>query len=292
MVPAGGQTAHLADGGYQPTERELAGQRATYHRRVTESGTGPAARRTPDTLHPRGIEAEKTLFIEVEKGRFRGIAERITNQYTPQRARLGKPPKLVFGMDGKPSHVTGDNKELHIRVIGNQQERQWSELSIPHEFEHWHHAAAIKKIPALKDEIKNAAEQDWNQLKRAYRGRLDKLKYDDICNHLTRKIFDKDFYSTTLEEQNTIISISDSVGSIANGGGYGRGHSDYTGQVGRQLRRMFGTVDYYKIQNAHGLAFGEALANVKSLLATGMAEETIREYFPNILEIVKRLDIL
>ena len=225
------------------------------------------------------IMKEMMHFKESERIRYREIAEKFTEQYTPQRAKLGPPPRLVFGLkEGKKSALSKDRKTIRITVIDDEeQKRKWHEMSIPHEFEHWEHYAAVKKYPRLYHEIILAALDDWEGIQEEWSKRLEKLREKQILETFSKYLFDKPDSSLTLEEDYAVISMADIIGCIAGGYGYGFGHQE---------------PDYHSKHNYSNAPYSEALANIKSLLFYGMKEEKIKKFFPKLLEIVKRMEAL
>ena len=236
-------------------------------------------------MHPKPEEEyeltikERIKFKESEIARYRKIAEDFTEQYTPQRAKLGQPPKLVFGLkEGKKSALSKDRKTIRITVIDKkEQKRKWHEMSIPHEFEHWEHYAAVKKYPRLYHEIILAALDDWEGIQEEWSKRLEKLREKQILETFSKFLFDKPESGLTLEERHDATAMADIVGCVAGGYGYGFGHEE---------------LNYYSNQNFSDLPYSEALANIKSLLFFGTNEEKIKKFFPRLLEIVKRMETL
>ncbi len=236
-------------------------------------------------MHPKPEEEyeltmkEQIGFKESEIARYRKIAEDFTEQYTPQRAKLGPPPRLVFGLkEGKKSALSKDRKSISITVIDKEEwVRKWHEMGIPHEFEHWLHHVLVSKYPRLKYEIILAALDDWESIQKKWAKRLEKLIGKQTRETFSRLLFDKPLSSVTLEERLAIISMTDIIGCVAGGYGYGCGHLE---------------PDYYLKQNYSNIPYSEAVANIKSLLFYGMDEKTIKRFFPKLLEIVKRMETL
>ena len=236
-------------------------------------------------MHPKPEEEyeltmkEQIGFKESEIARYRKIAEDFTEQYTPQRAKLGPPPKLIFGLkEGEKSYLSKDGKSISITVIDKEEwVRKWHEMGIPHEFEHWLHHVLVSKYPRLKYEIILAALDDWESIQKKWAKRLEKLIGKQTRETFSRLLFDKPLSSVTLEERLAITSMTDIIGCIAGGYGYGCGHQE---------------PDYYLKQNYSNIPYSEAVANIKSLLFYGMNEKTIKRFVPKLLEIVKRMETL
>lgn len=225
---------------------------------------------------------------------YKRVVNTAVTQYTPNAARLGKPPKLDFGA-GK-SYMSADGKKLHIGGVGgNPQDKAWhqSDNVIIHEMEHWLHGKALQHSPTLKQDIEKAALADRKRIFASYRraGQINKLKGWDSVDLFSNYLFNQSYSQLTLEQRQTVINVTDSLGSITGSHTYGMGHNDYSGAQGRQMKLYYGTRDYYKIQNQGGLAYGEAIANVKALRAV-LPEQTINAIFPEINKIVFQMETL
>ena len=232
-------------------------------------------------------------YMEDQRRKLDEVARKVTEEYTQNAAGYGPPPRLVFDGKDEISFMTGDDKELHICICGTPSfvEHCQSDQTIRHEFEHWLHAAAVKKNPELIPEIRQAASDDWQRMLGSYKkaGAVDRLKGSNCADLFAKHIYQREYYQLTVPERRAVDAVSDSIGSIAGSHTYGYGHPDYTGRKGRQMQQVFGSRDYYKVQNTHGLAYGEAIANVKALRGT-VPDDILKGMFPKIFEIVVKLE--
>ena len=87
--------------------------------------------------------------------------------------------------------------------------------------------------------------------------------------------------------------MADTIGSISNGK-YGFGHPNYSGKKGQQIKLVYGTKNYYAIQNNYNLLrnnpfalpYGEALSNIVSA-SNFMDKAKLKLAFPELYAILE-----
>ena len=198
------------------------------------------------------------------------IRENIENIYR-QYYKAGKPPQIVweqpkYNDKGEPiniSHVTVDNEEIHFVNTNHNSSRQ----TIHHEFAHWLHRKKINQNKKLASDIKNGAIADLNTFKQKH----PQITDSGLCSYFSQTYFSKNFNSLNSDERRFVVGLCDTLGSISNGK-LGFGHPEYSGALGMQCQRYYGTKNYYRIQNndnlkntnPYALPYGEAIANIAS----------------------------
>ena len=161
----------------------------------------------------------------IKDGGSKEVADELADAYTPEMAKLGKPPKIVFKTGG--SYNLLDDNEIHLDPDASN----WNghPLTARHEFGHW-----IDYRTRMRDQKKiddfNAAAADWKLLQkkaagdlRIYKGTLsppDGTFWQDA----SQTMFGKPISQLNLTELRILSQHMDTLGSITDGN-YGGGHS-------------------------------------------------------------------
>jgi len=203
-------------------------------------------------------------------------AGKLADLYSPEVARLGKPPKVVLGV-GIPYYDNGQ-KTL---VLSSMPEYQKDHV-LRHEFAHWMHYQLQRRYPGIRKELENAAAADFAQLKKEYSTRREDYNatIDSARKKASKALFKKDWFSLSEDEKNTVLNFFDSVGSISDGQ-FGGLH----GKTKKTKADRLENIEYFSAQNndPQRICFGEVIAE--------LAEEEfdpngkLRLVFPNIYAI-------
>ena len=211
----------------------------------------------------RAYENRKSKWIKEMKDA--GVDDRVSNTladlYTPEMARLGKPPKIIL-TDAKEayySHYFGEgNKHKGGEIVLRRDPNTWEghPITAVHEFGHWvdYHTrfrhircgSLISDCVKAGEEFANAVQADWQVLKGKKRGFLEyynEQEYYDISKNrmeggywaeIKKKLFGEKPV-LDLGERKILRQYQDVVGS-ASKGKYGGGHSksDYNKEYGHE----------------------------------------------------------
>ena len=186
----------------------------------------------------------------LDNGVSQEIAGVLADLYTPKIAKLGKPPKIkVTKLQGKTFYQPTKNpKDAFIQIYHDSTDWYGYPDTARHEFTHWQHHQALRKNIVTPDEIKIAAQKDYDKFIENCKKNnisLSDFKEDKILDAIEKFIPDL----KTCHNSNNMFkksAIADIIGNLSNGK-YGRGHK----------------VIYYKQLNNSALAQSESLANLK-----------------------------
>ena len=221
----------------------------------------------------------------IEEMRATGLDDSVigvlADMYTPEVAKLGKPPIIKLIPDGVQHYNRSENV---IYLLNDMMENDPETLR--HEMTHWWHYGIIRKHPEIQNELKKAAKIDYENIKKYYsKSRLDfMISKEKARNKAARSIFHVDQYdSLTEQEQKTVMNFFNSVGSIS------------SGEMGGMHGKTWQTVDdpkenkeYFTKQNQHPWRcnYGEVVAELCERFND--KEDKLRLAFPNIWNIVKK----
>ena len=183
----------------------------------------------------------------IKDGGSREVAGELADAYTPEMAKLGKPPKIVFEKKGA-CFSPGENE---INLDPDASSWHGHPLTARHEFGHWidHHTRLLdqSKIDAFNE----AAATDWKLLKKKANGNLKIYKQDlyvtpydppegTYWQEASQAMFGKPKNQLNLTERRILGQHMDALGSITNGN-YGGGHSKiyYRKEGGRDNTEAF-----------------------------------------------------
>ena len=185
------------------------------------------------------------------------VAGELADLYTPEMAKLCKPPKVVIE-NRTQAYNSSENKLIlkpnmslnDIRVLR-------------HEMTHWWHYRIIEKHPEIQAELAQAAAADLKTIKKLYsKKRSDFMVSNAIArDKVAKEMFrvDGGWDSLTEEEKKEACKFFDSVGSISSGelGGMHGGSRDTVDDY-RKNR------DYFLKQNTdpRRCNFGEVIASL------------------------------
>ena len=208
---------------------------------------------------------------------YKKTVDTIIAQYTPDAAKLGKPPKLDF-YNGKDAYYS--NKDNTMRLGGFIPNEVWyhCEGCIRHEWGHWAHNQYYSQHPEIAKEIKMAGDSDWANVKKLFKGKMNVLKgQSNAENYFCNEIFGSRYWdiARTVDEQMVCTGIADCIGQMSLGR-YGGGHgSKYNKNTFLTARRTY----------------NECIANVRSMMKY-VNRAKIEKYFPALLAVVEKMSIL
>ena len=222
----------------------------------------------------------------IKAGGSKEIAAELADIYTPEMAKLGKPPKVTFNPK-EPSHVTPDSKTLSLQ---SNSLMKWGSCkgALNHEFTHWAHLKLLKIDPEFEKKIEIAAQKDWEKIKDQYKGHMKLLKDSSLTDGFSSLMYGETYSNLDIDQRFVITGMADTIGSISHGK-YGFGHPDYSSKTGKYCQMLYGTKNYYAIQNnynlkrnnPYALPYGEAIANISS--ASGfMDKNKLKLVFPEL----------
>ena len=189
-------------------------------------------------------------------------------------------PTLVFDekaenthyVPGKHSiHVMSEEKDTGLKFL------KWNQTpgQMRHEVGHALHLPRVDRDLETVRNVKSAAAADWENVQAYFDGSLDSLKREHVGKTIARLVYDEDLDKLTMNQRHSVGLITDTIGSIANGHGYGFGHEDKD----------------YQAQNITLEAHAEAVASVHSLKnADDRAKLYLKELFPNLLKATTKID--
>ena len=220
----------------------------------------------------------------IDAGGSKEVAGELADAYTPEMAKLGKPPKIVFGKDGA-YHDPWQN-EIHLESDASS----WGghPLTARHEFGHWvdfhtrfrNHRkfSTLEEVRAAAAEFNAAAEADWKLLKQKARGNLiiykeklnaasDEPPKGSYWEELSQTMFGKQKGDLNLPERKILRQHMDALGSITNGK-YGGGHSPgyYRGQWGNEEAFAQAYAAYCRNDKQFQLEFPNITAYIENLM--------------------------
>lgn len=162
----------------------------------------------------------------IKDGGSKEVADELADAYTPEMAKLGKPPKIVFKTGGAYNLL--DDNEIHLDPDASN----WNghPLTARHEFGHWIDYRTRMRDQKKIDDFNAAAAADWKLLQkkaagdlRIYKGTLsppDGTFWQDA----SQTMFGKPINQLNLTELRILSQHMDTLGSITDGN-YGGGHS-------------------------------------------------------------------
>ena len=232
----------------------------------------------------------------INAGGSKEIAAELADLYTPEMAKLGKPPKVTFDPNDS-SHVTADNKTLNLQ---SNSLTKWNSCkgTLRHEFTHWAHQQLRKKDPDFEKQIEIAAQKDWITLQGQYKNNMQQLKNGSLTDVFSTLMYGKQYSILDIDQRYVITGMADTIGSISHGK-YGFGHPDYSGKAGKYCQMLYGTKNYYAIQNNHNLLrncpyslpYGEAVANI-SAASEFMDKNKLKLVFPELYATLEKKGLI
>ncbi len=212
--------------------------------------------------------------------RLQEIADNITDMYTEEAARLGRPPKLVLNGESlrySKNDTFFEPRDKHIQ-INYTNEWNYMKSTIRHEFEHWAHDRWFEQFAPndFENTIKQAAEQDWQALQNKFAGKMKDLKRGNVAQTMAQEMFGQDWKNLTLSQRDAALGLADAIGEFSLGK-YGAGHD----------------VDYYRNMHNMGRAnlFCETLANIPGIIAE-KGLDYAKSVLPNMYRIFEQIGIL
>ena len=182
----------------------------------------------------------------IKDGGSKEVAGELADAYTPEMAKLGKPPKIVF--EKKCACFSPGENEINLDPDASS----WHghPLTARHEFGHWidHHTRLLdqSKLMAFYGTISmNREHPEWNT--------------GDYFYELSSRLFGEQYYNLDIEERYILAMYKDTIGSITKAR-YGAGHSR------KEYKYSFGN--------------GEAYAN--AVAAWLRKDQVFQVDFPNI----------
>ena len=183
----------------------------------------------------------------IKDGGSKEVAGELADAYTPEMAKLGKPPKIVFEKKGA-CFSPGENE---INLDPDASSWHGHPLTARHEFGHWiDHHTRLRDQEKIND-FNAAAEADWKLLKKKANGNLKIYKQDlyvtpydppegTYWQEASQAMFGKPKNQLNLTERRILGQHMDALGSITNGN-YGGGHSKiyYRKEGGRDNTEAF-----------------------------------------------------
>ena len=188
----------------------------------------PKPQPTKEELRRRHLAKREKQWLEaydnrrdnwVEEMKKAGVDDRVAGEladlYTPEMAKLGKPPKVVIE-NRTQAYNSSENKLIlkpnmslnDIRVLR-------------HEMTHWWHYGIIKKHPEIQSELAKAAAADLKTIKKTYsKKRSDFMVSNEVAkDKVAKKMFRVagGWDSLTEKEKKEAYKFFDSVGSISSG---------------------------------------------------------------------------
>lgn len=188
----------------------------------------------------------------IKDGGSKELAGELADAYTPEMAKLGKPPKIVFEKGGaflRPKNGKMKSYEIHLDPDASSWDGH--PLTARHEFGHWidHHTRL--RDQGKIDDFNAAAAADWKELKKKangnlkiYKGNLYVSPYDPpegtYWQEASQVMFGKSMSQLNLAERKILRQHQDALGSITNGN-YGGGHTKtyYRVKGGRDNKEAF-----------------------------------------------------
>lgn len=200
-------------------------------------------------------------------GGSKEAAAALADLYTPELAEKCNPPKVKF------QKFTGSNDGaycLRDTIVLDKDVSSWNGCisTIRHEFGHYVDNMIRWQSPELQAKLAEAAQQDWQSMKAAYKGKLSSLKMNNLesFNQKILELYGKEYSLLSNEERHRVVQWFDTIGSISNGR-YGGGHDS----------------KYY----SDCLPNVEAVANVHCAIRSGWTE--FQKDFPNIWKCVEEM---
>lgn len=192
----------------------------------------------------------------LDAGGSKEIADELADLYTPEMAKLGKPPKIAFSAE-TPCY-NNFKKKLSLNM-----QTEYDNPSVrTHEFTHWWHYQVQRKYPEIREELKTAAAKDLAKIKKMYSNR--KTDYISSNAEAQKKVayamFRADSWdSLTKEERYAADIFFNSVGSVSDGKMGGCHGKTYETRDDPKENRK-----YFLDQNSSPgrVAYGEAVAEL------------------------------
>ena len=150
------------------------------------------------------------------------VADEMARMYTPEMARLGKPPKMIPA-PGRGGFNFG-TKELNFDPNGGH-----AIDTCRHEFGHWVDCCTRWRNPGqFSADLAHAANLDWANLKGKAKTYPDGLQGYSIngsfWEDVSQRLFGKGIQNTDARERYALGQYQDMIGSMTKGT-YGGGHS-------------------------------------------------------------------
>ena len=211
----------------------------------------------------------------IKAGGSEELAGTMADWYTPKVAKIGKPPKVKITKKERDTYYYPANipKDDYIQMYYNPKNWFGCPDTAKHELTHWLHNQALRRGYITVDEVRIAAQKDFNKFiencKNAKISLSDYKSYN-IMNTIRQNMpYLQDCSNSSRIFKET--TIADIIGSLTSGQ-YGRGH----------------TVAYYKRVNNGILAQTEALANLK-VIKNYLSKDIFPFDFSNLDGILKKI---
>lgn len=217
----------------------------------------------------------------IDAGGSKEVAGELADAYTPEMAKLGKPPKIVFEKGGaflRPKNGKMKSYEIHL----DPDVSSWDghPLTARHEFGHWidHHTRL--RDQGKIDDFNAAAAADWKELKKKANGNLKIYKENlyvspyappegTYWQEASQAMFGKPMSQLNLAERKILRQHQDALGSITNGN-YGGGHTKtyYRVKGGRDNKEAFAQAyaAYCRNDKQFRLEFPHMTAYIENLM--------------------------
>lgn len=220
------------------------------------------------------IDEKSKETVRKKTGLFRRIADIFADKYDSTVAKFTRPPAIVFDDKADTSGVSRDFKEIHVKTTGDDAEWLQNPRNADHEMGHVIHGTARRIVKDLQPALDGSAIADWQRIYDDYNGRgeLDMLKGLNSVPMLAKKVFNKDVDQLSEDDLASLGQITDTIGSIANGGDFGWGHEP----------------DYYDRQYHSVDSYSEAFGNVWALYYA-IPHDILSQLFPNLFRIIDNL---
>lgn len=192
----------------------------------------------------------------LDAGGSKEVAGELADLYTPEMAKLGKPPEIAFSYE-TPSY-NNFQKKLSLNM-----HTEYDKPSVrTHEFTHWWHYQIQRKYPEIREELKAAAAKDFERIKKMYSANKADYRFSNqsALDKIAKNMFRVEKWdSLTKEEQNSAKNFFNSVGSISSGK-FGGMH----GKTAETIDDPKENKAYFTDQNTNKnrIAFGEVIAEL------------------------------
>ena len=211
----------------------------------------------------------------LDNGVSQEIAGVLADLYTPQMAKLGKPPKIkvTTKIDDTFYKPKKNPKDAFIQIYYDPKNWYGYPDTIRHEFTHWQHHQALRKNIVTPDEIKIAAQKDYDKFIENCKKKnisLSDFKKAKILNTIENFIPNL----KTCDNSSKVFkqtAIADIIGNMSNGK-YGTGHK----------------ISYYKQLNNSSFTQSDSLANLK-VIKNYLNEDKFPFDFTNLRAILKKI---
>jgi hypothetical protein len=250
--------------------------------------------KTKEQLHQEHLSTRQKQWMEAyDKRRDAWVAEmkaagvddvvagHLADIYTPEMAKLGKPPKIVLSSHGV-QHYNHAKRclQLHTDMWRNDPE------TLRHEMTHWWHYGIIKKHPEIQNELAVAARKDLTRIKKMYSNSRRDFMYSrpEARDKAAREMFRVNNYdSLSSSEKRSVHNFFNSVGSVSSGQ-LGGMHGDSYSTIDSFVENR----DYFSRQNTDKKRcnYGEVVSELCERFDD--EKDVLRLAFPEVWSIVRK----